>query len=82
MAKELVAEIEREWVWLEQQKDLEKQLNDLQNYYKTELAKEQAAEDKKRREKLVSIKREINADVCRTERETLARRGQIRGRRS
>ena len=81
-AKELAAEIERDRVWLERQNALEAELTAIQTYYKTELEKEQAAEDKRRREKLKSVIRDISADVCRTERETLARRGQIRGRRA
>ena len=66
---------------LERQNELEAGLTAIQTYFRTEREKELAAEDQARREKVKRILKDINADIARFNRATLARRGVIRGRR-
>ncbi len=75
-------DVARDLPWLERQNELEAELTAIQAYYRTEREKELAAEDQARREKAKLILREINTDIARFDRATLARRGVIRGRRS
>ena len=67
--------------WLERQNELEVELTAIQTYFRTEREKELAAEDQARREKAKLVLKEINVDIARFDRATLARRGVIRGRR-
>jgi len=60
---------------------LEAELTAIQTYFLGEREKELAAGDKARREKVKFILKEINIDIARFDRATLARRGVIRGRR-
>jgi hypothetical protein len=75
-------DVARDLPWLERQNELEGELNAIQAYYRTEREKELAAEDQARREKAKLILKEINTDIARFDRATLARRGVTRGRRS
>jgi hypothetical protein len=75
-------DVARDLPWLERQNELEAELTAIQTYFRTEREKELAAEDEARREKAKLILNEINTDINRFDRETLARRGQIRGRHS
>jgi len=75
-------EVARDLPWLERQRELAAELTAIQVYYRTEREKELAAEDQVRRVKAKLILREINTDIARFDRATLARRGVIRGRRS
>jgi len=76
------ADVARDLPWLERQNELEAELTAIQTYFRTEREKELAAEDQARREKAKLILKEINADINRFDRTTLARRGVIRGLRS
>ncbi len=75
-------DVARDLPWLERQRELEAELIAIQAYYRTEREKELAAEDQARREKAKLILKEINTEIARSERATLARRGVIRGLRS
>jgi hypothetical protein len=74
-------DVARDLPWLERQNELEAELTAIQTYFRAERAKELAAEDQARREKAKLVMKEINADIARFDRATLARRGVIRGRR-
>ena len=73
-------DVARDLPWLERQNELEAELTAIQTYFRTEREKELAAEDQARREKAKLVMKEINADIARFDRATLARRGVIRGR--
>jgi hypothetical protein len=79
--QEFSIEVARDRAWLERQDELEAELTAIQTYFRTEREKELAAEDQARREKAKLVMKEINADIARFDRATLARRGVIRGRR-
>ena len=79
--REYGEDVARDLPWLERQNELEAELTAIQTYFRTEGAKELAAEDQARREKAKLVMKEINADIAQFDRATLARRGVIRGRR-
>ena len=79
--EEFSIDVARDRVWIERQNELEAELTAIQTYFRTEREKELAAEDQARREKAKLVMKEINADIARFDRTTLARRGVIRGRR-
>ena len=72
--------VARDLPWLERQNELEAELTAIQTYFLAEREKELAAQDQARREKAKLVMKEINADIARFDRATLARRGVIRGR--
>jgi hypothetical protein len=74
-----VAAADREFVRLENEREerrveSEAELKRIQDYYNGE-------RDKELRAHLARITKGLNKDICKSKRETLARRGQIRGRR-
>jgi hypothetical protein len=80
--REHFEDVARDLPWLERQNELEAELTAIQTYFRTEREKELAQEDKVRREKAKNIVKELNAEINRFDRTTLARRGVIRGLRS
>jgi hypothetical protein len=87
-AKALEASVaaDKEWLRIENEREerrmqAEAELKAVQHYYRSEREKELAAQDKARRDKAAKLLKEINADACKSERDLLASRGAIRGRR-
>jgi|SRR6516225_9697174 hypothetical protein len=66
--------------WIDRQNGIEAEMKEVRDYYEGERKKEEQAADKVRREKCLRLRKEINRDIVRTEREELIRRGVYRGR--
>lgn len=67
--------------WIDRQNEIEAGMKKVRDYYESEHRKEEQAADKRRLARLKQIIAEVNADICRTERERFAARGLIRGTR-
>ena len=76
--KELEAVVAADRVLIDRENAVEAELKRIQTYYKTE----QDKEDLKRQDKAKKILSEINADIVKSEREALLKRGVVRGRRT
>jgi hypothetical protein len=68
--------------WIDRQNEIEADIKRVRDYYEVERKKEEQAADKARREKCLKLRKEINRDLVRAEREELIRRGVYRGRSS
>jgi len=79
-AAEIAVVVELDKVWLERERLWEECLAAVQNYYLGEREKEEQAADRRRREKCLKLRKEINRDMVRAEREELIRRAVYRGR--
>ena len=78
---EIQAVVNRDRQASQRQEIVERELEKIQGYYRTELEKEAQAADVKRRAAAARILKNIARDKARVERETLAARGVLRGRR-
>ena len=66
--------------WIDLQNEIEAEMKRVRDYYEGERKKEEQAADRARREKCLKLRKEINRDLVRAEREELIRRGVYRGR--
>jgi len=66
--------------WIDRQNEIEAEMKRVRDYYEGEHKKEEQAADKARREKCLKLRKEINRDMVRAEREELIRRGVYRGK--
>jgi hypothetical protein len=71
----------REQEWLARENDHEERLAVIQRYYQQAHEEEDRKADEARRKNFRQITADVNRDTCKSEREKLAAKGLVRGRR-
>jgi hypothetical protein len=77
---ELAIVVAADKAWIDRQNEIEAEMKKARDHYEAEHKKEEQAADRARRQKCLKLRKEINRDLVRAEREELIRRGIYKGR--